>query len=79
VLQEIKSEVPPAVVEYANRHDAHYRESRVQRNRVTLSGHPLDLLHSGGTMPFLLSRFTRHEIDMKEKANERVPKGVMSS
>ncbi len=28
-------------------------------------------------MPFLLSRFVRHEVDMKEKAKERVPKGVM--
>jgi len=33
--------------------------------------------HSGGTMPFLLSRFTRHEIDMKERAKERMPRGVM--
>ena len=33
--------------------------------------------HSGGTMPFLLSRFTRHELDMKERAKERMPRGVM--
>jgi len=33
--------------------------------------------HSGGTMPFLLSRFTRHEIDMKEKAARAMPKGLM--
>lgn len=33
--------------------------------------------HSGGTMPFLLSRFTRQEADMKERARERMPKGVM--
>lgn len=33
--------------------------------------------HSGGTMPFLLSRFKRQEADMKERAKERMPKGVM--
>jgi predicted TIM-barrel fold metal-dependent hydrolase len=33
--------------------------------------------HGGGTMPFLLSRFTRQEADMKERAKERMPKGVM--
>ena len=33
--------------------------------------------HSGGTMPFLLSRFTRQELDMKERAKERMPDGVM--
>jgi predicted TIM-barrel fold metal-dependent hydrolase len=33
--------------------------------------------HSGGTMPFLLSRFTRQEVDMKERAKERMPNGVM--
>ena len=33
--------------------------------------------HSGGTMPFLLSRFARQEADMKERAKERMPKGVM--
>jgi 6-methylsalicylate decarboxylase len=33
--------------------------------------------HSGGTMPFLLSRFTRQELDMKERAKERMPNGVM--
>jgi predicted TIM-barrel fold metal-dependent hydrolase len=33
--------------------------------------------HSGGTLPFLLSRFTRQELDMKERARERMPKGVL--
>jgi predicted TIM-barrel fold metal-dependent hydrolase len=33
--------------------------------------------HSGGTVPFLLSRFTRQESDMKERAKEVMPKGVM--
>jgi predicted TIM-barrel fold metal-dependent hydrolase len=75
--RNIKSEVPPAVVEYAT------DTTRTIASLVfsgTASRYP-DIRwifsHSGGTMPFLLSRFTRHEIDMKEKANERVPKGVM--
>jgi predicted TIM-barrel fold metal-dependent hydrolase len=69
--RNIKSEVPPAVVEYAT------DTTRTIASLVfsgTASRYP-DIRwifsHSGGTMPFLLSRFTRHEIDMKEKANER--------
>jgi len=34
--------------------------------------------HSGGTMPFLWSRFTRQEVDMKEKAKEVLPNGVLA-
>ena len=34
------------------------------------------LSHGGGTTPFLLSRFTRQEADMKE-GEKRLPKGVM--
>jgi len=75
--RNIKSEVPPAVVEYAT------DTTRAIASLVfsgTAARYP-DIRwifsHSGGTMPFLLSRFTRHEVDMKEKAKERVPKGVM--
>jgi predicted TIM-barrel fold metal-dependent hydrolase len=32
--------------------------------------------HSGGTMPFLLSRFTREEATMKER-EQKLPNGVM--
>ena len=35
------------------------------------------LSHGGGTTPFLLSRFTRQEVDMKDKAAKVLPKGVM--
>ena len=34
--------------------------------------------HSGGTMPFLWSRFTRQETDMKDKAKMVLPKGILS-
>jgi 6-methylsalicylate decarboxylase len=75
--RNIKSEVPPAVVEYAT------DTTRTIASLVfsgTAARYP-DLRwifsHSGGTMPFLLSRFVRHELDMKEKAARAMPKGVM--
>jgi len=33
--------------------------------------------HSGGTMPFLWARFTRQVVDMKEKAKEVLPNGLL--
>ena len=75
--RNIKSEVPPAVVEYAT------DTTRTIASLVfsgTASRYPdirWILSHSGGTMPFLLSRFVRHEIDMNEKAAQRMPKGLM--
>jgi predicted TIM-barrel fold metal-dependent hydrolase len=33
--------------------------------------------HSGGTMPFLWTRFTRQVVDMKEQAKEVLPNGVL--
>ena len=75
--RNIKSEVPPAVVEYST------DTTRTIASLVfsgTASRYP-DIRwifsHSGGTMPFLLSRFVRHELDMKEKAAKAMPKGVM--
>jgi len=34
--------------------------------------------HSGGTMPFLWSRFTRQEFDMKDEAKKVMPNGVLA-
>jgi predicted TIM-barrel fold metal-dependent hydrolase len=75
--KNIKSEVPPAVVEYAT------DTTRALASLVfsgTASRYP-DIRwifsHSGGTMPFLLSRFVRQELDMKERAAKAMPKGLM--
>jgi predicted TIM-barrel fold metal-dependent hydrolase len=75
--KNIRSDVPPAVIEYAT------DTTRTIASLVfsgTAARYP-DIRwifsHSGGTMPFLLSRFVRHEIDMKDRAKERIPNGVM--
>jgi predicted TIM-barrel fold metal-dependent hydrolase len=75
--KNIKSDVPPAVIEYAT------DTTRTIASLVfsgTAARYP-DIRwifsHSGGTMPFLLSRFVRQEIDMKERAAKAMPKGMM--
>jgi 6-methylsalicylate decarboxylase len=75
--RNIKSEVPPAVIEYAT------DTTRTIASLVfsgTASRYP-DIRwvfsHSGGTMPFLFSRFVRQEIDMKEKAARAMPMGML--
>jgi 6-methylsalicylate decarboxylase len=69
--------IPPGVIEYAT------DTTRTIASLVfsgTAARYP-DIRwifsHSGGTMPFLLSRFTRQEVDMRERAKERMPNGVM--
>jgi predicted TIM-barrel fold metal-dependent hydrolase len=69
--------VPPGVIEYAT------DTTRTIASLVfsgTAARYPeirWIFSHCGGTMPFLLSRFTRQEADMKERAKERMPNGVM--
>src|SRR5260221_2491364 len=74
--RNIKSEVPPAVVEYAT-------DTTRAIASLLFSGNPSRypdikwiFSHSGGTMPFLLSRFSREEATMKER-EQKLPKGVM--
>jgi len=75
--RNIKSEVPPAVIEYAT------DTTRTIASLVfsgTAARYPdvrWIFSHSGGTMPFLLSRFVRQEIDMKDRAAKAMPKGLM--
>ena len=75
--RNIKSDVPPAVIEYST------DTTRTIASLVfsgTAARYP-DIRwifsHSGGTMPFLLSRFVRHEIDMKDRAAKAMPRGLM--
>ena len=69
--------IPPGVIEYAT-------DTTRTIASVVFSGTAARypdirwiFSHSGGTMPFLLSRFTRQEVDMKERAKQAMPNGVM--
>ncbi len=75
--RNVKTEVPPAVVEYATDTTRTIASLVFSGTAARYPDMRWIFSHSGGTMPFLLSRFTRHELDMKEKAKECVPKGVM--
>ena len=75
--RNIKSEVPPAVVEYATDTTRTIASLVFSGTAARYPGIRWIFSHSGGTMPFLLSRFIRHETDMKERAKERMPKGLM--
>jgi predicted TIM-barrel fold metal-dependent hydrolase len=75
--RNVKTEVPPAVVEYATDTTRTIASLVFSGTAARYPDMRWIFSHSGGTMPFLLSRFTRHEIDMREKAKERTPKGVI--
>jgi predicted TIM-barrel fold metal-dependent hydrolase len=70
-------DLPPAVVEYATDTTRTIASLVFSGTAARYPNIRWIFSHSGGTMPFLLSRFTRHELDMKERAKERMPRGVM--
>ncbi len=75
--RNVKTGVPPAVVEYATDTTRTIASLVFSGTAARYPGIRWIFSHSGGTMPFLLSRFVRQEIDMKESAAERMPKGLM--
>jgi len=69
--------IPPGVVEYATDTTRTIASLVFSGTAARYPNIRWIFSHSGGTMPFLLSRFTRQEVDMKERAKERMPNGVM--
>jgi len=59
-----------------NRHHPHHRQPAVQRHGGTLPGIRWIFSHGGGTVPFLLSRFT-HEEKIVKNREEVLPRGVI--
>ncbi len=69
--------LPPAVIEYAT--DTTRSIASVLFGGVASRYPDIKWIwsHSGGSMPFLWSRFTRQELDMKERARAVLPQGVL--
>jgi len=68
--------LPPGVIEYATDTTRTIASLVFSGTAARYPGIRWIFSHGGGTMPFLLSRFTREEASMKER-EQRLPKGVM--
>ena len=70
--------IPPAVIEYAT--DTSRTIASMLYGGAANKFPNINWIwsHSGGTMPFLWSRFTRQELDMKEAAKKVLPNGVLA-
>ena len=75
--RNIKSDVPPSAIEYATDTTRTIASLAFSGTAARYPDIRWIFSHSGGTAPFLISRFTRLEAEMKEKAAQRMPKGVM--
>jgi len=75
--RNIAKGLPPGVIEYATDTTRSIASLVFSGTAARYPDIRWIFSHSGGTMPFLLSRFTRQEVDMKERAKERMPRGVM--
>jgi predicted TIM-barrel fold metal-dependent hydrolase len=68
--------IPPGVIEYATDTTRTIASLVFSGTAARYPDIKWIFSHSGGTMPFLLSRFTREEATMKER-EQKLPKGVM--
>jgi 6-methylsalicylate decarboxylase len=68
--------LPPGVVEYATDTTRTIASLVFSGTAARYPGIRWIFSHGGGTMPFLLSRFTREEASMKER-EQRLPNGLM--
>jgi predicted TIM-barrel fold metal-dependent hydrolase len=68
--------IPPGVIEYATDTTRTIASLVFSGTAARYPDIKWIFSHSGGTMPFLLSRFTREEATMKGR-EEKLPKGVM--
>lgn len=75
--RNLKTDVPPPMIEYATDTTRTIASLMFTGTAARYPDIRWIFSHSGGTAPFLVSRFTRREFELKEKAAQRMPKGVM--
>jgi predicted TIM-barrel fold metal-dependent hydrolase len=73
----LKDEVAPVVIEWATDTTRTVASLLFSGTAARYPDIRWILSHGGGTTPFLLSRFTRQEFDMKQAAAKVLPKGVL--